>query len=102
MKLLISILLFVSWFSTAQSKKYLLLDAGSKIPIEQANIDFLNGSGTHTDVQGHFSLDKNTSSIRISYIGYQSLDLNTNILSFASILFCLILFELPFFILNFF
>lgn len=81
MKLLISILLFVSWFSTAQSKKYLLLDAGSKIPIEQANIDFLNGSGTHTDVQGHFSLDKNTSSIRISYIGYQSLDLNTNILS---------------------
>jgi hypothetical protein len=81
MKLLISILLFVSWFSTAQSKKYLLLDAESKIPIEQANIDFLNGSGTHTDAQGNFSLDKNASSIRISYIGYQSLDLKINILS---------------------
>ena len=80
MKLLISVLLFVNWFSTAQSKKHLLLDAASKKPIEQANIYFLNGSGTHTDEKGRFNLDKNASYIRITYIGYQSLDLRTNAL----------------------
>ena len=77
MKLLISVLLFVNWFSTAQSKKHLLLDAASKKPIEQANIYFLNGSGTHTDEKGRFNLDKNASYTRITYIGYQSLDLRT-------------------------
>ena len=80
MRILILFILLITNVSTAQSKKYLLLDAESKIPIEQANIDFLNGSGTHTDAKGRFSLDKNASSIRITYIGYQSLDLKTNIL----------------------
>ena len=75
MRLLTLFILLITNISTAQSKKHLLLDAESKRPIEQANIDFLNGSGTHSDAKGRFNLDKNASSIRISYIGYQSLEL---------------------------
>ncbi|MBK8724256.1 MAG: TonB-dependent receptor [Saprospiraceae bacterium] len=83
-------LIFFSQNSFAQSIEYKgkLLDAQSNLPIIGANIKCGN-SGTITDSDGKFELqiDRNSTSIVISYIGYvekiidtKSLPINTTIL----------------------
>lgn len=72
----ILILLLTTAFSQAQNQVFLVVDSDSKSVIESANIDFLNGKGTHTNTQGVFYLDKNIPHLKISCIGYTTLELN--------------------------
>lgn len=74
MKLLFSFILFITNIVTAQSQRYILLDENTKLAIENANVDFSNGNGTHTDKKGVFLVPKNIEFIKISYIGYESLE----------------------------
>ncbi|CAM3968024.1 hypothetical protein FLAN108750_02225 [Flavobacterium antarcticum] len=76
MKILLYFFLLISYISFAQSQKYLLLDNETRLAIENVNIDFRNGKGTHSDKKGLFLVPENIDSIEISYIGYESLELN--------------------------
>lgn len=77
MKRLNSLILFLTTvFCQAQHQSFLVLDNDSKSVIENVNIDFLNGKGTHTNAQGVFNLDKKIPYIKISCIGYIALELN--------------------------
>ncbi len=81
MKIFLYFFLIITCTTTAQSKHYLLFDNDTKLAIENANIDFLNGNGTHTDNKGYFSLVENVAFIKISYIGYESLELKVKSMS---------------------
>ena len=76
MKTVLYLLLFISCIASAQSQQCILLDKNTKLAIENANIDFNNGKGTHTDNHGAFIIPENVKFIKISYIGYESLELN--------------------------
>lgn len=78
MKTVLYLLLFISCIASAQSQHYLLLDKDTKLAIENANIDFNNGKGTHTDNRGAFLVPKNIKFIKISFIGYESLELKVS------------------------
>ena len=68
--------LFITCIVSAQSQHYFLLDKDTKLAIENANIDFNNGKVTHTDQKGLFIVPKNIEFIKISFIGYQSMEVN--------------------------
>lgn len=76
MKNLFYFFLFITCILSAQSQQCILLDKDTKLAIENANIDFNNGKGTHTDNQGAFIIPENTKFIKISFIGYESLELS--------------------------
>ena len=76
MKKFFHFFLFITCIVSAQSQHYFLLDKDTKLGIENANIDFNNGKGTHTDQKGLFKVPKNIEFIKISIIGYESLELN--------------------------
>lgn len=76
MKNLFYFFLFFTCVVSAQSQHYFLLDKDTKLVIENANIDFKNGKGTYTDEKGLFKVPKNIEFIKISIIGYESLELN--------------------------
>lgn len=66
----------------AQSISCQIVDADNKKPISYANVGILNkGVGTVSDHKGYFTLNlsesKNSDTIRISYIGYKTLDLSS-------------------------
>lgn len=74
MKILLYFFLSIFSISFSQSRQCLLFDKETKLAIENANIDFSNGKGTHTDNKGVFLVQKNIEFIKISYIGYESLE----------------------------
>lgn len=67
--------LFITCIVSAQSQHYFLLDKDTKLAIENANIDFNNGKGTHTDQKGLFVVPNNIKFLKISFIGYETLEL---------------------------
>jgi hypothetical protein len=73
MKTFLIICLFISSLTKAQNRKHFVLDKETKVAIEQANIDFLNGNGTHTDNKGSFSIDIKIVFVKISCMGYHAL-----------------------------
>lgn len=76
MKKFFHFFLFITCIVSAQSQHYFLLDKDTKLAVENANIDFNKGKGTHTDKQGAFLVPENIDFIKISFIGYELLELN--------------------------
>lgn len=62
-----------SCFSYSQSRKLIVLDSISKVPLKYASINFLNGYGVYSDEDGQFTIaDKTIESIEVSHVSYYS------------------------------
>lgn len=60
-------------FSYSQSKKLIILDSISNLPVKYANINLLNGFGIFSNENGKLNIsDINVKSIEISHISYES------------------------------
>ena len=72
--LLLSILFIINiHFSYSQSKKLIILDSISNLPVKFANINFLNGFGVFSNENGKLNIsDVNVQSIDISHVAYES------------------------------
>jgi len=80
MKLISSILLFVSWFSNAQNKNFVLLDRTTKTAVESASIFVLQAKDTvlilNSSSMGIFEIPQSNGSfdrIWITHLNYNSL-----------------------------
>lgn len=87
-KILLVILLFLSFKSVAQTlKKFKLIDATTQQVIPFANILFNNKNhkGTTTDIDGVFFLESDIKTITISYVGYETKVLNSEAITNSTI-----------------